>query len=314
MSGTQGKILVIRGGAIGDFVLTLPVLSALRRMFPHTRIEVLGYPHIVQIAEVGGLVDAAHPIDARPLAGFFARNGDLDPAQSAFFEDFNIIISYLYDPDGFFQCNVARCSLAQFHAGPHRPAEADGLHAAETFLKPLERLAIFDAETTPRIEVQPWMESGADKLTGNDSTWLAVHPGSGSESKNWPEDNWRELLRRIVEATSASLMIVGGESEGARLDALAAELPRDRQCLLRNRPLAETARWLKHCRGFIGHDSGITHLAAAVGIPGVVLWGPSNADVWSPRSDCMNLLHGGPGLVGISVEQAFNAVQDLLTD
>ncbi len=312
MSRTQGRILVIRGGAIGDFVLTLPVLSALRRMFPHTRIEVLGYPHIVQIAEVGGLVDAAHPIDARPLAGFFARNGDLDPGQSAFFEDFNIIISYLYDPDGFFQSNVARCSLAQFHAGPHRPVEHDGVHAAETFLKPLERLAIFDAGTTPCIEVEPWENPEWTQPASGEPVWLAAHPGSGSESKNWPEKNWSELLRRIVEATAANLMIVGGESEGGRLEALADELPRDRRHLLRNRPLAETARCLKHCRGFIGHDSGITHLAAAVGLPGIVLWGPSNADVWRPRSERMNLLHGGPGLNGISVDQAYEAVRTLL--
>ncbi len=314
MTAHQGRILVIRGGAIGDFILTLPVLAALRNMFPHTRIEILGYPHIVQIAEIGGLADAAHPIDARPLAGFFARNGDLDPDQSAFFEDFNIIISYLYDPDLFFQQNVNRCSHAQFHAGPHRPDEDAGIHATETFLKPLERLAIFDADTTPRIEVEPWEHEEARKLTADQRRWLAVHPGSGSEAKNWAEQNWAELLPRILDTTDANLLIVGGEAEGDRLERLAAPLPADRHHILRSRPLAETARWLKHCIGFLGHDSGITHLAAAAGLPGVALWGETNTEVWSPRSDAMRLLHGGAGLCGIEVDQALAEVRDLLED
>jgi len=308
MTDTHGKILVIRGGAIGDFVLTLPALRALRDMFPHTRIEILGYPHIVQIAEIGGLVDAAHSIDARPLAGFFARNGDLDPAQSAFFEDFNIIVSYLYDPDGFFQANVARCSLAQFHSGPHRPREDDGVHAAETFLKPLERLAIFGADPTPRIEVSPWRDEESEQLISPGSRWLAAHPGSGSEAKNWPEENWVSLLKQIVEETDLNLLVVGGEAEGDRLERLAEELPETRRFVLRNRPLAQTAQWLKLCRGFVGHDSGITHLASAVGLPGVVFWGETNAAVWRPDAELMRLLPGGAGLRGISVEQAFEAI------
>lgn len=82
---SDNKILVIRGGAIGDFILTLPVLTALRAQFPQTRLEVLGYPHIAQLAVAGGLSDAARAIDARPLAGFFARNGPLDPALEEYF-------------------------------------------------------------------------------------------------------------------------------------------------------------------------------------------------------------------------------------
>ncbi len=77
MTQPHGKILVIRGGAIGDFILTLPVLAALRRQFPRTHLEVLGYPHIAGLALAGGLVQRVQSIEARALAGFFARNGTL---------------------------------------------------------------------------------------------------------------------------------------------------------------------------------------------------------------------------------------------
>jgi len=96
----RGKILVIRGGAIGDFILTLPVFAALRRHFPATHLEVLGYPHIAQLSLAGGLVDAVHSIEARPLAGFFARGGELDEHLTNYFAGFAVVISFLYDPAG----------------------------------------------------------------------------------------------------------------------------------------------------------------------------------------------------------------------
>src|SRR5215469_12278104 len=132
-------MLVIRGGAIGDFILTLPVLAALRQQFPRTHLEVLGYPHIAQLALAAGLVKRVQSIEARPLAGFFARHGELEEGLKDYFSEFDLIISYLYDPDGIFMANVGRCSRAQFIVGPHRPDERAGVHASDVFLKPLEQ-------------------------------------------------------------------------------------------------------------------------------------------------------------------------------
>src|SRR6516164_54059 len=126
----HGKILVIRGGAIGDFILTLPAITALRTQFPDAHIEVLGYPHIIQLAVAGGLVDRAQSIEARALAGFFAKGGMLSEDLADYFSEFDLIISYLYDPDRIFETNVRLCGRAQFIAAPHRPDEASDLPAA----------------------------------------------------------------------------------------------------------------------------------------------------------------------------------------
>ena len=145
----RGKILVIRGGAIGDFIVTLPVFAALRRQFPGAHLEVLGYPHVARLAAAGGLVDTVCSIEARALAGFFARGSQLDERLANYFAGFALIVSFLFDPDGIFQENVARCSKAQFIVGPHRPDDKADLHATQVFLRPLERLAIFDADPVP---------------------------------------------------------------------------------------------------------------------------------------------------------------------
>ena len=301
----RGKILVIRGGAIGDFILTLPVLAALRRQFPEARLEVLGYPHIVQLAMAGGLVDDARSIDARPLAGFFARNGDLEENLRDYFSEFDLIVSYLYDPDEIFKTNIGRCSPAQFIAGPHRPDETAGVHAAKVYLQPLERLAIFEADPVPQL-VLKGLSSPASVLDQ-----LVLHPGSGSAQKNWTEKRWADLVQRLIDSTSFTLLLVGGEAEGERLHRLAAPLPSSRLRLAQSLPLTELAAVLARSRGFIGHDSGISHLAAALGLPGVVLWGGTSEAVWRPPSERVFVLKNPGGLAHLSVDAVLEQVQNL---
>jgi ADP-heptose:LPS heptosyltransferase len=296
----QGKILVIRGGAIGDFILTLPAIAALRRGFPAAHLEVLGYPHIAQLALAGGLVDRVQSIEAGALAGFFARGGDLSEDLADYFSEFDLILSYLYDPDAIFRTNVGRCTPAQFIVGPHRADDRAGLHAAKVYLQPLERLAIFDADPIPRLP----LAAQASPLSP-----LALHPGSGSERKNWPEANWAELLQHLVSSTELNLLLVGGEAEGERLQRLAAALPPARTRVAQSLALADLAQRLAGCRGFVGHDSGISHLAAAVGLPGLVLWGETALDTWRPPSDKVVVLRHPEGLTGLPVETVLRELQ-----
>lgn len=295
MEGKLGRILVIRGGAVGDFILTLPAIAALRATFPRAHLEVLGYPALAELALAGGMIDGYRSIEARPLARFFARHATLDPEWSAYFESFNLIFSYLYDPDDLFKTNLGRVSQAQFVQGPHRPNESEPIHATQVFLKPLEQLAIFEADPTPRLQIH-----ANEKMNR-----IAAHPGSGSEKKNWPLENWESLLKRI----DSPALIVGGEAESGRLDHLRRSFPPDRLEILQNQRLAQVARVLAGCRGFVGHDSGITHLAAALGLPTIVLWGPSNDRIWAPISPLSTILKAPGGLESLSVVEVHESLQ-----
>lgn len=305
MSSSRGKILVIRGGAIGDFILTLPALAALRRQFPEAHLEVLGYPHIIQLAVAGGLVNRAQRIEAPELAAFFARNGQLTEAMVDYFSDFDLIISYLYDPDHIFHDNVSRCTVGQFLACPHRPNEGERTHASKVFLQPLERLAIFDADPVPRLAVQ---------AKGPKARRLALHPGSGSERKNWPEQRWADLLQSLVATTAHELLLIGGEAEGERLQRLSAALPPHRVRVAQSWPLAELASALQNCQAFMGHDSGISHLSAALGLPGILLWGESLEEIWRPPSDKVRVLKGNSGLASLGLGEVLEAVADLMCE
>jgi heptosyltransferase-2 len=300
-------MLIVRGGAIGDFILTLPALAALRNTFPETHLEVLGYPNVAELARAGGLIDAFRSIEAGPLSRFFARNAKLDQGWADYFDSFNLIISYLYDPDRIFQTNVGRASKAQFIQGRHRPDEALDEHATSVFLKPLESLAIFDAEHIPKLN----LPAPSVSLAGR---WMALHPGSGSERKNWKIDRWTELVRWLQQETDFNILLVGGEAEGMRLDHLARNIPSARFRRAERLPLAELAGHLRRCELFLGHDSGITHLAAAVGCPVVSLWGPSRRPIWQPRSQSVTVIEAPNGnLEELSVLDVIQAARSLIS-
>lgn len=274
---SAGRILVIRGGAIGDFILTLPALRAIREAFPQAKVEILGYPNIADLARFAGLADDAKAIEAPALAGFFAVQGTLDEDWMEYFGRFDVVLSYLYDPDGIFQNNVRRCFRANlesatdsktltFIQGPHRPEERGDVHAAEVLLEPLKQLTVFAADSRPQIRIPRRSANG-------NRSWLAIHPGSGSLSKNWPVEYWRQLIAQIQAKTNWNLLLVGGEAERETFQRLQPSLDASRSRLEFCMPLPQLASLLAECGGFIGHDSGISHLAAAVGLPGLVLWG-----------------------------------------
>ena len=299
------RILIIRGGAKGDFVLTLPVMSALCERFPKADLEVLGYPRIASLALSGGLVKAVHAIESPELAMFFSQNLAADIKWRKFFSGFSIIISYLYDPDKIFESNVNSCGVQQFIAAPYRPDETKLIHASKQFLQPLDILTIFDADPVSRLSIP------ADTSL---ESCLAIHPGSGSDSKNWMEENWRKLVEYLLYNTSLQLLLIGGEAEGKRLQRLVDGLPVDRIEINQNIPLSCLAERLSRCCGYIGHDSGVTHIASALGLPTLVLWGPSCEVVWRPLGERVRILNRNNQLSKITINHVVDELKALKID
>jgi heptosyltransferase III len=303
----SGRILVIRGGAIGDFVLTLPVITALRRCFPKASLEVLGSPPVLDLARVEGLAHATRSIESRGLAEFFVLNGSLAADWREYFSRFSIILSYLHDLDGALRENIAACSFAEFIAGPHRLDDGSHRHATEVLLDPLKHLAITNADPVPRLPVAALPDA---KLPSG--RWLALHPGSGSERKNWSEVNWRGFVTELIRITDLGLLLVGGEAEGNRLERMAALIPEKRLRLAQSLPLPTLAAYLSQCLGFVGHDSGISHLAAAVEVPAIILWGPTDPEVWRPLGRSISIVRSRAGIVGITVSEVLGQTLQLL--
>jgi heptosyltransferase-3 len=290
------RILVIRGGAIGDFILTLPALRALRDAVPHAHIEILGYKHIAVLAENRFYAQAVRSIEYAPLAMFFVSNSELPAELADYFASFDLVISYLYDPDRIFEGNLRRCGVENLICGPAKIVENAG-HAARQLARPVEELGIKVIDFSQRI-----FPSIADRQFAHEflrslpQPVVAIHPGSGSHQKNWPIENWIAVMSKGEFSRAGkrrSLVVIAGEANTAETERIESEW-RDRNvCFARNLPLPHLAGILANST-FIGHDSGISHLAAAAGASCILLFGPTDPDVWAPKNNNVRVL-SAPG-------------------
>ena len=284
------RILVIRGGAIGDFILTLPAIRLLRENFPAAHLEILGYRHIIALAEGRRYADSTRSIEYGAMAGFFIPRSVLAPDLVEYFASFQQVVSYLFDPDGFFEANLRRAGVKNF-----LPAYAkldDTEHAARQLARPLQSLALYLEDHAATVHPSARDHAFADEFLGtSDAPLIALHPGSGSPRKNWPLENWRALGAWLLARPSPPrLLLIGGEADHAQLDALIAAWRGAPVLLARDLPLPHLAALLARCRLFLGHDSGISHLAAAAGAPSLLLFGPTDPAVWAPVNPHVSIL------------------------
>ena len=301
------RILVIRGGAIGDFIMTLPAVGALRERWPDGHIEILGYPHIIELARGRHYADATRSIEARPMAGFFVPNGILEPTLMDYFGSFNVVISYIFDPDEFFANNVRRCGVKQYIVASPRPKD---LPAAQHYCRPLESLAIFVDAPQPRLFPSEEDRVAAGKFLSRlgRERIAAIHPGSGSEKKNWPAEKFAALARWMVDELALQLVLVQGEADEKPVARFVERLDDRPVTVAHGLKLPELAAVLGQCALFLGNDSGITHLAAAVGTPTIAVFGPVSPPVWEPTGERVRVVHFGEH----DVAEARRAIEECL--
>ncbi len=267
------RVLVIRGGAIGDFVLTLPAMRLLRESIPHCQLEVMGYLNIATLAQTAGVADSVRSLDHRTMAALFSKDAPIDEALADHLRSFNLVVSYLFDPDGHFRASMERIGVKTLIECSHR-VQPDRGHASRQLAQPLERLAMF-------LEDTHLLRSHFERAPVQKDR-VAIHLGSGSLKKNWPQEHW---MRLAGELETKEVIFITGEAEEAR--GVKIETHPNWHAL----PLMELAERLGTCSAFLGHDSGISHLAAACGVPSLLLFGPTDPTVWAPPQPWVQVLH-----------------------
>jgi len=187
-----GRICVIHLGALGDLVLSLPVLAAIRRQFPAAKVNLVGYPSRAELLVGRRYADSFRDVDSSNWGSFLAARPNLPLA--------------------------------------------------------------------------------------------AVHPGSGGRSKCWPLERFCDLATSIWNKLECHVLWIRGPAE-ERIDyaLLCAATPPGTAHVVEGLTLPQLAAVLERSTSYIGNDSGVTHLAAAVGTATVAVFGPTDPHVWSPR-------------------------------
>jgi heptosyltransferase III len=303
----MNRILVIRGGAIGDFVLTLPAIKLLRDAFPRAHIEILGYRHIIALADRRFYADAIRSIESGTLAPFFASDAVLPVELTEYFGSFDLILSYLFDPDGIFYNNLKRCGLKTFIAGPSKLNGHE--HAALQLARPLEQIGLHLKHSAARIYPSERDREFARNFIGDfKKPFIALHPGSGSKTKNWPIEEWEKLGEHFF-SNGCTVLVVAGEADEQRLAVLETAWKDKPVRFAKNLPLPHLAA-LVETSVFIGHDSGISHIAAAVGARSILLFGSTGPAVWAPANEHVTVLRAPEGnLDSLAVDDVIAALE-----
>ena len=286
------KILVLRGGALGDFLVTLPALALLRHRWPAAHLALVGNATAAVLALDSGLLDRVHSQHEARWAALF-DDAPLPPDFAAELSSFDLVLNFWPDPDHTLARHFHGLAVPTFLTSSALPTLAP---AAAHFCEPLRALGLTPA--TFHHSLAP--PTPAARL-------IAIHPGSGSPQKNWPLSRWTELCTWLTREHCAELLIITGEVDTAAATVLASFGTPAHQ-----RPLRELVRLLAHCRFFLGHDSGISHLAAACGVPSLLLFGPTDPALWAPPAPHVHVLKRGPTLASISLADVEAALRPLL--
>lgn len=309
------RVLVFRGGALGDFLLTLPLLAAIRASWPQATVELAGYPQAAQLALIAGLIHKVTFLEAARFADYFSAAAELPAAERDWLQSFDLIVACLHDSDGVWSRHVQSAVPGRLLS--ISPLVQSG-HAADHFCSPLAQVGgqvqlgrpvRLDWPAAGREEGR----RGLDRL-GLAGAVVALHPGSGSPLKNWPLTNILALAEslRMHKPCLGQPLFIAGEAEQPFIGRIqAAGFP-----VLQLRPLKEVAGVLSACAGYVGNDSGITHLAAALGLPVVALFGPTDPGVWGPRGANVRILRSSErttsGLAALAVTEVLACLQTVM--
>lgn len=291
----QVHILVIRPGAIGDVLLTFPVLQTLRKEYADPHITLVSNPVVLPLALASEIVDQAFDYQEIRWSELFSETGIKTPSVRNLLTQTDLAICWLRDPDHIVEQNICKAGVKYVIVAPGRPPENSHIHI-------VDHLATTIASNIPNdrrggsgadeglgplwppvlgIRVPP----GDDTTVWHVPTPIAIHPGSGSPAKCWPTQYFVEVIKRLWQQNLPVLLLTG-PADVERLETILALLsPLSKPDLLQvltNSPLLEVAHHLQSCRCYLGNDSGITHLAAMLGIPTVAIFGPSDPAIWHP--------------------------------
>jgi ADP-heptose:LPS heptosyltransferase len=260
-------------------VLTVPVFSALRSHWPDAEVAYLGRPPVINLAMAAGLVDGVSSLDHSEWSRLFVRDGAPPPGWAGHSAGFDLVLSYLHDPEGIVADNLAAWGGRRVVV---QTPIVSSMHAVDHFLRPVADIGIDPGEEpAPTLKLPDAMVADARRVENMGRCTIALHPGSGGRHKNWPVEKFielAELLRRDTDLTPVFTLGEADEAERAALERMSSGI-----AVVDNRGLVLMAGILTTCGGYVGNDSGITHLAAAVGIPTVALFGPTDPRIWGPR-------------------------------
>lgn len=296
MSAGRRTILFIHPGGLGDVVLSLPAIRSVRQAFPSHALALLAGAQVGRLLRACGEVDLALPLEGDHFTGLLAGPDCLAPGLRTWLSRCDLAVGWLADHEGRLAATLRAVGVESVVVRSPMQGGREGSHQTERFLETVAAIAPASSRgRTLRLPAQiraqgrEWVEAN---LSSGAGPLVAVHPGSGSRHKCCRPG----LLAQTVtwfQDNGAGPLLVQGPADTDLITAVQRSLARPVPAI-RGLDLLAMAGVLVQAALFIGHDSGLTHVAAALGIRTVAFFGPTDVRRWRPLGSHVSIVTGAP--------------------
>lgn len=287
----NGRILVVHQGAVGDLILALPAIKALRDALQPAWLEMLGHPWNLALVLGHPYADAIMDINRADMAPLFQEAAPRAAGIEGYLKGFDA--AFCFSRSETLAYNLRRAGIRRTFTLPSFPDKR--MHVIDHHLSTLKALGIPATSTSPVIYLRHKERHEAERFLLQKywgfETIVALHPGAGSRKKAWPAARFAALVRALARQ-SHKILVIEGPADKAFTEELVEGLEDTPYLLVQDLPITRLADLLSLASLFIGNDSGISHLAAALKRPTIALFGPTDPYVWAPRNDRAFWLQG----------------------
>ena len=278
------KILVIQLWGIGETVLVLPSIEALRKKFPSAQIDVLATPRNKDVFFNNKSINGLHAVKLNPFSviGFILKNMKKYDLAVDMEEYLNIssIISFFVGKKIVGYSHGSRAKLYDFKVNYN-----DSQHASQTFLDLARALNIkYDFEKLPNLNYSKSDKNKVDRFLKDNKVKdtdviVCVAPGAAESAKSriWPFERYAELCDEIIAKYNAKIVFTGIPEESSLIKSIQDRMEaKDRTMNTAGQiNLNQLFYLISKCKLFVGNDAGPMHIAAAQGIKTLGLFGPN---------------------------------------
>jgi ADP-heptose:LPS heptosyltransferase len=277
----ETPLLIVHPGALGDVVCLFPIIRALRRTY--RPVTILCQGHIGRLASTLGLADTWFPIEASWTASLFTDAPG--PQARRLLAPFVRILALTHSEP--LAASLHRITGAVVCRVPPRPPAGQHVHTTDHALRQIIECGLLPKTDGGILAAPP---DAAPRPQNTGSTVTLLHPGAGSLRKRWPLNGFLEVSGQL-ESRGATPEFVVGPAEDDLVPRLEKQAPK----LHRPGDLLELIALLRSAGAYIGNDSGVSHLAAWLGLPSVVIFGPSDPVRWQPRGPAVAIVRAPLG-------------------
>jgi heptosyltransferase-2 len=282
------KILLIRLSSLGDIVLTIPVIKTLKQKFPQSQIFFLTKSQYQDILKNDPNIFSLIQFD--PLEKHRGISGFVKLVKELKSFDFDLVIDLHANLRSFFIRRLLKAKikirynkrwLARFLLVHFKFLKVRPRHTVDSYLETLKKIGVNSSEKSSKIFLDQESENFLkdfllEKKIEKDDIVVGIHPGARWETKRWPEEKFAKVCQILNQKTELKIILFGDQKDREVIEKISPHTKDQKLFKAINLPLIQFMSLIKKCDCFVTNDSSPMHIASALGVPVVAIFGPTH--------------------------------------